>query len=235
MATREEPKVSKVYLEVKKHSIVEVSKEPRVNSDGVEFERQELLNPKTNEKVIKYYDFYPGITGFIEKIEVYDTEQNFENRYRGVKLHIDNDAVLDLQEKSAGYDVFCRTAENIDFSQKVTLSAYHNRSKDRTGFKVEQNGESIQWNYTKDNPGDCPPWKKNAMGEWDSSDQRAFFQQLLEGKISAAVEAAAAARRGEEPDTVPETTAETVDDTAKPKAKAAKAAKAVVDSDEIPF
>lgn len=246
MATRETQQNSFTYLEVKGHSIVEVSKEPR---EG--FEEVEVTNPRTGEIIKKYYDRWPGVTGYVVNVDLYDTEKKYENRFQGVKINIDNEVILDLPQKTPSYDAFCKAAENIDFSQPVTFSAYHNRAKDRTGFSIKQNGEGVPWNYTADNMGDCPPWEKNADDEWDSSKQRAFFKQKIREVIIPAVKEAAEAR-GVTAQVAPVTeteeveysgapkAAETVEETVEtetPKTKKATKAKAAtaVNDDDIPF
>lgn len=230
MATREENTGSFVYLTVKHHSIVEESKDPKPN-----FEPVQVTNPKTKEVITKYIDKYGGITGYVENIEIYDTEQKYDTRFQGFKINLDNEVILDLPHKTPSYDAFCRAAENIDFTQPVTFSAYHNRAKDRTGFSIKQNGVDVEWNYTKDNPGDCPQWEKNDDDEWDSSKQRAFLKKQVREVVVPAVKLAADARRGtvtavEDIDAEPAPVEETK--TTKAKAKAATAA---VDPDDIPF
>lgn len=201
MATRETQTNNFKYLEVKGHSIVEVSKQGDNSSLSEEefeeqmvakgFEKVKVTNPSTGEVLTKYYDRWPGITGYVINVDLYDTEKKYTNRFQGVKINIDNEVILDLPQKTPAYDAFCRAAENIDYSQPVTFAAYHNRAKDRTGFSIKQNGEGVDWNYTMDNMGDCPPWVKNADDEWDSSEQRAFFKARIREVIIPAVKAAA--------------------------------------------
>lgn len=233
MATRSEEKSNFKYLTVKHHSIVEESKEPR---DG--FEPVEVFNPKTKEKMTKYIDKWPGITGYIVSAELYDTGDTYDTRFKGIKLNIDDEVVIDLPEKSSGYDAFAKAGENIDFNKEVYLQAYHNRSKDRTGFGIKQDGERVDWKYTKDNPGDCPPWEQDDDGEWNSSKHRAFLKKRIAEVIIPAIEAATAARRGEDnaPDTVNDV--ETPEVTAKASAAVAGKGKGKgkpVSDDDIPF
>lgn len=226
------------YLVVKHHSLCEESK---VEKEG--FVEVEVFNPKTKEKQIKYIDKWGTITGFINAIEYYDTGDTYETTFRGFKINIDDEVIVDLPQKTPAYDTFCKVAENIDFSKEVSLSAYHNKKKDRTGFIVKQDGNSVEWKYTIDNPGDCPPWEKDEDGEWDSRKQRAFLKQRMLDVVIPMVDEAANVRKS----SAPISTSSPVDaiiaaDAASeaPKAKAATASKgkskgAEVDSDDIPF
>lgn len=177
------------YLVVKHHSICEESKTPK---DG--FEEVEVFNPKTKETITKYIDKWGSVTGFVNNIEQYDTGDSYSTRFQGIKINIDDEVILDLPQKTPAYDTFCKVGENIDWNKEVTFSAYHNKKKDRTAFSVKQDGESVEWRYTIDNPGDCPPWEKDEDGEWDSKKQRAFLKQRITDVVIPAVKSAAAKR-----------------------------------------
>lgn len=185
MAQREDRKSNQKFLVVKHHSICEESKTPR---EG--FEAIELTNPKTKKQVTKYIDKWGAVTGFITNIAQYDTGAAYETRFQGIKISLDDDVVLDLPYKTAAFDAFSKAAENIDFSKEVTFSAYYNRAKDRTGFSIRQDGEPVDWKYTKDNMGDCPLWEKDEEGEWDSRKQRAFLKARIADVVIPAVVAA---------------------------------------------
>jgi hypothetical protein len=233
MATREETTNSYTYLVVKHHSICEESK---VEKD--KFEPVDVFNPKTKETSTKWIDKWGALTGYIVNIEAYDTGTTYETRFQGFKLNIDDEVILDLPQKTPAYDAFCKLAENIDFSKEVTLSAYHNRKKDRTGFNVKQDGNNVDWKYTQDNMEDCPPWEQ-IDGEWDSRKQRAFLKAKVIDVVIPACQKAAEERgvSVEAPETqavaatasAPSATASV----APAKAKGGK--KSAVDTSDIPF
>lgn len=220
------------YLVVKHHSICEESKVPK---EG--FEEVEVFNPKTKETLAKWIDKWGSVSGFVQSVEQYDSGDTYETRFQSLKINIDDEVILDLPLKTPAYDTFCKTAENIDFSKEVTFSAYHNKKKDRTAFSVKQDGEGIDWKYTIDNPGDCPPWEKDEDGEWDSRKQRAFLKQRITDVVIPAVQAAAAERNGTAEvaeASAPE--AETKTKAAGAGASKSKAKKAVeVRDDDLPF
>jgi hypothetical protein len=189
MAQREEKTNNLTYLVVKHHSLCEESKTPKEN-----FVEVEVRNPKTNETVKKYIDKWGAVTGYITKIEHYDTGDKYDTRFQGFKLFLDDEVVVDLPHKTASYDSFCKLAENIDFNKEVTISAYHNRAKDRTGFSVKQDGKNVDWKYTQEHMFDCPPWEKDEEGEWDSRKQRAFLKSKIIDVVIPKVEEAAKSR-----------------------------------------
>jgi len=235
MAQREETQNNVTYLVVKHHSLCEESKTPK---EG--FEPVEVFNPKTKETTTKYIDKWGAVTGYITKIDVYDTKDTYQTRFQGFKIHIDDEVVVDLPQKTAAYDAFCKSCENIDYSKPVTFSAYHNRSKDRTGFSIKQDGQGVDWNYTKDNMGDCPAWEIDEDGEPDTRKQRAFLKSRVVDFAVPAVEAANAARNAATSTSgeaeAPKAEAATASAGGKGKGKGKSApAPAPVDEDEIPF
>lgn len=180
-----------IHLVVKHHDIVEESKTPK---DG--FEKVQVFNPKTKETTDKYIDRWGSVTGHIDKIEFYDTEEKYATRFTGIRLNIDGEVTLTLPSKSPANDAFSKMAENIDFDSPVTISASKDRKSDRTSFFMSQNGEGIKWKYTKDNPGDCPPWEVDDDGEYDSRKQRAFLKQKVTDIVIPACEESFAKRVG---------------------------------------
>lgn len=185
MAKREERNNKQIFLQVKHHSLVEESKTPREGFEKIEVENPKLKAP--DNKVTKYIDRWGAVTGFITKIEQYDTQQTYDTRYQGIKIHLDDEIVLDLPYKTPSYDSFAKAVENIDLTKEVTFSAYYNRTKDRTGFSIQQNGVPVGWKYTKDDMGDCPVWEKDLEGEWDSRAQRAFLKARIADVVIPAV------------------------------------------------
>ncbi len=179
------------FLVVKHNSICEESKDPK---EG--FEPVEVFNPKTKETLTKYIDKWGSVTGFVNNIEHYDREHN-GTRFQGLKINIDDEVLLDLAAKTPAYDTFCKLAENIDFTKEITFSAGLDKKNERTSFFVKQDGEGVKWKYTKDNPGDCPPWEKDEDGEWDSRKQRAFLKQRVLDSVIPAAQAAATERAGD--------------------------------------
>lgn len=233
MAQREEAQAGGMtYLVVKHHSLVEESKTPK---EG--FEPVEVFNPKTKETTTKYIDKWGAVKGFITKLDVYDTKDAYPTRFQGFKIYIDDEVVIDLPQKTAAYDAFCKSCENIDYTQEVTFSAYHNRSKDRTGFSIKQNGEGVDWNYTKDNMGDCPAWEIDEDGEPDTRKQRAFLKSRVVDVAVPMIEAAQAARSGSASTETAEPEAEVAQaaTASAGKGKGKKAEAPVVAEDDIPF
>lgn len=219
------------FLVVKHNSICEESKDPK---EG--FEPVEVFNPKTKETLTKYIDKWGSVTGYVNAIEYYDREHN-GTRFQGVKINIDDEVLLDLAAKTPAYDTFCKLAENIDFTKQVTFSAGLDKKNDRTSFFVKQEGEGVKWKYTKENPGDCPPWERDEDGEWDSRKQRAFLKSRILEVVIPAASAAATARAGEFDPTVyiASEEEETLTKAASAGASKSKSKKTDVSDDDIPF
>lgn len=178
-----------IFLVIKHHSIVQESKNER---EG--FEPVVVKNPRTNQTVTKYIKKYAGVEAMIKKIEWYDTEQKYEQRYRGWKLFLDangTDCVLDISFNSRQASRLMKLAENLDFSKPVEFSAWYDKKNDSTAFNVKQDGVSVPQKYTRANPGNCPPPKEKFGGKWDYSDQEEFLYNQMVNVVIPKVEAVA--------------------------------------------
>jgi len=181
-----------VFLAVKHTSLVQESKGPR---EG--FEKIEVENPRTREKVEKYIKRYSAVEGMVTKIEWYDTEQKYENRYQGWKIHMDAKdvpVVLDLPFASIPASRFMKLAENIDWTKPVEFRAWKDHKGDKTAFWVGQGNESVPQKYTRDNPGDCPPPVQNFKGDWKYDAQVEFLFKQMNDVVIPAVQKANAWR-----------------------------------------
>jgi hypothetical protein len=178
-----------IFLVVKHHDIVQESKKER---DG--FEPIVVKNPRTNQMVTKYIKRYSGVEAMVKKIEWYDTERKYDQRYRGWKLYLDADGtacVLDIAFDSRQAGRFMKLAENLDFAKPIEFSAWHDKQHDSTAFNVKQDGKSIPQKYTRDNPGTCPPPKEKFGGKWDYSEQEEFLYTQMVNVVIPRVEAVA--------------------------------------------
>lgn len=181
-----------IFLAVKHNSLVRESKGPK---EG--FEEIEVENPRTHEKIKKYVERFSAVEGMVTKLEWYDTEQKYENRYQGWKIHIEtpNDqVVLDLPFSSIPASRFMKLAENIDWSKPVEFRAWKDVKRDATAFWVGQNNDSVPQKYTRDDPGDCPAPVQNARGKWNYDAQMDFLFNRMKEVVIPAVQAANAWR-----------------------------------------
>lgn len=181
-----------IFLAVKHNSLVRESKGPK---EG--FEEIEVENPRTKEKVKKYIERFSAVEGAVTKIEWYDTEQKYENRYQGWKIHIEantESVVLDLPFASIPASRFMKLAENIDWTKDVEFRAWKDVKRDATAFWVGQGNESVPQKYTADNPGDCPPPVQNARGKWNYDGQMDWLFERMKDVVIPAVQAANAWR-----------------------------------------
>lgn len=176
---------NRVFLVVKHGTICEESRKPLAG-----FEPITVNNPKTKEDITKYIKRYRCVEALVTKIEYYDTEQKYDTRFRGVKIHLNADGtqcVLDLPEDSRPFTRFLKTAENIDFSEPVEFRAWMDAEK-KTAFAIKQHDENVPQKYTREDMGDCPEGKQTRKG-WDYTEQEDFLHEVLMNKIIPAVEA----------------------------------------------
>lgn len=151
---------------------------------------------KNNEQVHEQY--WEKLTGFLTKIEVRTTE--FQNKKRKqYQLTINDggpdDYMLQFPYKSRIASTFLNPLRNIDFTKQITFIPWKNTKKDPpvTSLYLNQDGESVKWAFTKDEPGEMPPMEEITVdGEkkWDSTKQLNFFDWLLETEIRPVMEKA---------------------------------------------
>lgn len=185
-----------VFLVVKDYSLCEESKTER---EG--FQAVERKNPRTGQTVTKHVRYFEAVEGFVNKIEWYDTGEQYEQRYCGYKIHIDalgTPVVLDLPIKSRPYDVLMKVAANVEWEKPVKFSAWHDRKEDTTAFVIRQNDQVVKRAYTKDHPNGCPQAERTedetGKETWDFRKQRIWLKKEFDNGVIPAV-AKAAERR----------------------------------------
>ncbi len=187
MALREKTQSNTRYLLVKHNSLVLESKEPR---DG--YEEITVHNPKTDADQQKWIKRYAAVDGLIKRIEWYDTQDNYQTRFMGIKIHLSDAGEyfqIDLPFNSRPYDSFTKLMENIDFAEPVEFSAWHDRKQDSTAFAVRQQGVPIKWKYTRDNMGACPVPTQDSFGKWNFQNQKEWLYRRLIDIVIPQVEA----------------------------------------------
>lgn len=166
-----------LFFTIKHNSIVRESKEPR---EG--FQPIKVQNPRTKEEITKYIEKYDLLEAIIYKIEWYDTEQRYDTRYRGWKIHLDANGkkgVLDLPFDTRVSSRFMKLAENIDYTKPVEFRAWKDTRSDSTALFVGQDGKNVPQKYTRDEPGDLPPPIQKASGKWNYDDQADFLHERM--------------------------------------------------------
>lgn len=184
----EQTETNATFLVVKHNAIIQDSKVPR---DG--FTPIEVQNPRTGESVTKFIKKYKAVDGLVYKIEWYDTEEKYEQRYIGWKIYINANGipcVLDLPFDSRASNRFMKVAENLNFSLPVEFRAWYDNKTDATAFFVGQNGKSVPQVYTRENPGDCPPPLQNPVSKkWNFDGQKVFLHERMTKFVIPAVDA----------------------------------------------
>lgn len=160
-----------LFLSVKRGALCLESSEEREGYELVEGEVD-------GRPYAKYIKKFAGLDGLITKVEWYERSGD-HGTFRGLKLHIKDKGehyFLDLPFEKRPYDYFTKVAENIDYSKPVEIIAWQDRKDPRvTAFAIKQEGKFIQWKYTKDDMGECPPAKQLRTGKWSFDDQREWL------------------------------------------------------------
>lgn len=175
------------FLNIKHGALCLESKEPVDGYEEVTVDDISRQNPDgSHPQVTKYIKKYGGLDGKITRIEWYDRTDGGVH-YLGAKLHIRDGGQhyqVDLPFGKKHFDYFTKVMDNIDFSQPVELNAWRDKKDPRqTAFVVKQNGDYVQWNYTRDNMGDCPPAVQNRSGKWSFENQREWLLARLQDVI----------------------------------------------------
>jgi hypothetical protein len=146
----------------------------------------------------------------ITDIKWYDTEDQYDTRFQGLKIHIhttdtDEDFLLDLPFAGKAYDAFTKLAENIDFTKPVEFLAYPDKENPKsTVFNVKQDGQQVRQKYTKayveSGVSACPPAVQNKRTEkWNFDEQREWLLDNLLEKIVPTIPKQAAVEAPAEP------------------------------------
>ena len=192
------------FLVVKHHTLCQESREPREGWKEIT-----VTNPKTGETKPKWIYPYDSVSGYIDKIEWYDrTDDASGTRFIGYKIHMSDNgelAVLDLPFRSAGYRVFMKIAENLDYGKPVEFAAWYSRKDDSTAFIVRQDDVPLKHRYTVANPGDCPPPVQNPVTKkWDFSAQEVWLKNKIDAEVVPIAEQWATYRAAQAPVTKPQ-------------------------------
>lgn len=173
---------------IKHNALCLEAKEP---TDG--YTEKEVTNPTTGEKMIKYIKLFGSLDGNVTKLEFYNTEDQYDQQYIGVNVHMEDageEFILQIPHGKQHFNTFCKIAENIDFTDRVEFWADKDRLKDTTKFGASQNGAGVKYRYTKDNPGPMPPATQNkTTKKWDFSKQNEWLLNNLVDNIIPAVNA----------------------------------------------
>ncbi len=178
------------FLSVKRGAICLESKEPK---EGYELEEGEVNGTPYS----KYIKKFAGVQGTIVKVEWYSRENN-GNRYQGLHITLKDGGercILDLPFEKRPYDYFTKSAENIDYSKPVTFEAWPDIKAAKPGqqiptaFICKQDGQYVQWKYTRDDMGACPPAVQRASGKWNFDDQRDWLLARIQQHVIPHVEA----------------------------------------------
>jgi hypothetical protein len=184
-----------VYLEVKHYCLWRALKKQVAGCDEVE-----ANNPSTGRTVTKYGYRFDTVSGVATKLLKYDTEQKYQKRYFGFKLHLVDGAetyVIDMPYSSQILRRFLRVARNIDWDLPLSLTIFKGKKKEgagveETGIWFQQAGETVKAYYMREEPHGMPAATQDPdTHEWDFKAQHRWLVERLKSETIPDIEAAA--------------------------------------------
>jgi len=143
---------------------------------------------------------YSGLSGFIVNIRKESAEFDGVTQYQWrITFIVDGDDgknyILTIPEASRICGQIMNRLPNVDFTKEVDLFTGEGVDKE-TGkpfqwATIKQGGEKVMPKFTKDNPNGLPPLsriKVRGQEMWDSSDQLAFYDKMIETEIIPKIE-----------------------------------------------
>ncbi len=96
---------------------------------------------------------------------------------------------LSVSTTSNAFQGFCMRMENIDLEKQIVLLA--GVTDERYWMIVQQKGpdgksRTLDRRYTKEDPGECPPWEKFIVNQkeiWDKTKQIEFYANIINSVI----------------------------------------------------
>jgi hypothetical protein len=186
MALHERQESNGTFLVVKKGGICIEHKDPENETERQQLEAEGWIRDEGEVDGVPYLKFikrFSSVDGKITDITWYTRETRIGTT-RGFHIRIKDNGenyTLDLPFGKRQFDYFTKVAENIDFSKPVEVVAWPDRENPKqTAFAIKQDGKFVQWKYTRDNMGDCPPAKQSSVtGKWNFDDQREWLTERI--------------------------------------------------------
>lgn len=180
-----------IWLKIKHGCICQESKVEKEGYKKVEG----VLQDGTPWK--KWIHPYKAVSGYIDKIDRYDREDN-GRKYRGWNITItDGDANYVLDIPFSGVRVnsrWMKIAENIDYTKPVRFTAWTDKKTDSTALNIQQDGVTVPQKYTREEPNGLPEPVQRSSGKWDYGEQEDFLVDRIIRFVIPNVEVIAANR-----------------------------------------
>lgn len=151
----------------------------------VNISKGKLVIKRGDEK--QFFNVLEGtITGISIKDEIYQ-----DRPYKKLCVNLnDGQEAFQLQMKlDSGYGrAFCSIIKNVILEQPVKIVPTYKEAdgKKQSGLFINQNEQAVKWFFTNNNPLNRPPIKEftiNGNKVYDSTDQTAFYIEMLEMEI----------------------------------------------------
>lgn len=130
-------------------------------------------------------ELFDSVSGLLERVEFKDDEYNC-TKFRKLVLLLDDVGekfLIQIRTDSGYFRGLTNSIANADINQSVKLVANSKdvNGKPQTTIFVNQNGKTLKWKWTKENPGELPPLKQvklKGQTVWDNEDQQKFFEKF---------------------------------------------------------
>lgn len=133
---------------------------------------------------------YKSVTGKIVGISVRDYNiEGLPARDWNIVINDGTDNYKLQMPYSSGYaNGFLMVCKNIDFSKPVEMCPNFKivDGKKKSTLFVNQNGASLKWSFTKENPNGLPQMVKvkfKGKEQWDDADRMEFLRDMVDNEI----------------------------------------------------
>lgn len=177
MAVREDDYVKKTYYKIWDGRVVREWFQDE-KPEGFSNVTKRITSESKKTVWFKPYIFSGVLT------DAYEKKNESINAYQ-FHIVLDDESVLVMNSGSGYHKSFLKLMENLPKSEELTFSPYNfmdrERNKKVIGMTVkDEEGQKIEFRYTKDDPNGLPQPKKNRKGEWNWTAQEEFLDEKFE-------------------------------------------------------
>jgi len=183
MAAKERQQNQIQYFQTFQGRIVQTSKEER---NG--FKLVQKTDKKTQVVTQAYVKEFDSIEGYVSNIELVQVE--FKDGRKAMNwriLLIDGEEaqMLTIPLNSGVAGNFMKRIGGADFSKMLEIAVFPDKTDGKAVLLLKQNGQTVPFQFTKDNLNGMPPMKfRQATQEWDSTDQTDWLVEFVKGYVA---------------------------------------------------
>ncbi len=140
--------------------------------EGTDGAMPRQLTKGANEGKTVWEKTYTSVSGMITDGGV-EVKEFGGKKVKEIQVKLDDNILLQLPMNMLS--AFAKPLPNVDPTKEVKISVYKNK-RGKAGLNISQDGEQLDWAYTKENPGDLPQPVQDELGEWDFRDHDKFLE-----------------------------------------------------------